>query len=391
MLGIFLCVLTVAFSAAAEEEKEWTFLIFLNANNNLDYYGDLNLKQMEEVGSTDKINIVVQWGSMKRPSVKRMLIQKNNSENKEQIISPVIEDLGAVDMGDPNEFLKFLKWGKEKFPAKKYFVSLWNHGNGWYKRKNKTDLHVNDISYDDKTGNKITTEQLGVVLKDFTTELGRKIDVLGSDACLMAMAEVASEVKDSVHYFAGSQEVEPGDGWPYSPFLSEWSQKSEIDGAGVGKILAEQYLKAYSENGVYTPGEVTFSVLDLDRMGDYEQFVASLSKELQTLSSEQLKQSVETAYNTLSFTYSDYKDLGHFLKLLNEKQLVSTETMENYTKTLGQLVISNQVSSAYVEAKGISIWLPDSEWQRSRNAERYEKLKFNQNSGWLEFLRKLEF
>ena len=109
--------------------KEWTFLVFLNAKNSLDRFGDLNLKQMEEVGSTDQVNIVIQWGSLARPSVKRMLIQKSTNPN--EITSPVVEDLGAVDMGSEAEFLRFLKWGAEKYPAKKYFVDVWNHGSGW--------------------------------------------------------------------------------------------------------------------------------------------------------------------------------------------------------------------------------------------------------------------
>ena len=47
-----------------------------------------------------------------------------------------------------------------------------------------------------------------------------KVDVLAFDACLMQMAEVAYEVKDLADYVVGSEETEPGPGYPYDPFLA---------------------------------------------------------------------------------------------------------------------------------------------------------------------------
>ena len=47
-----------------QPRKEWTFLIFLNGNNNLNRFGRDNLIDMEKVGSTDQLNIVVQWADI---------------------------------------------------------------------------------------------------------------------------------------------------------------------------------------------------------------------------------------------------------------------------------------------------------------------------------------
>src|SRR5207249_2834038 len=40
---------------------KWTFLVYLDAANNLRDFGPLNFNQMEQVGSTADVNIVVQW------------------------------------------------------------------------------------------------------------------------------------------------------------------------------------------------------------------------------------------------------------------------------------------------------------------------------------------
>lgn len=384
---IMICLMFASFAKAADDVKEWTFLLFLNGNNNLDSFGDVNLKQMEEIGSNKNINLVVQWGSMSRKTVKRLYIKKSTNHN--QVTSPVVQDIGAVDMGDYKELVKFLKWGHEKYPAKRYFVSVWNHGNGWHKNKPLPGgIQINDISYDDKTGNKITTEQLGIAMGEFAKILGRKVDLYGSDACLMSMVEVASEMSDSVSYFAGSQEVEPGYGWPYSTFIKEWTKNANIEGDKLGDILATEYLKAYS-GGIYGQNSVTFSILNLNKISQFENSVAGLAQELKSLTAGELNHVFDVSKKTQNFTYADYKDFSHFFNFLEASRYLSDKTNLSVTQSFNDFVISNKVSPTYADAKGLSIWLPESSWQFNSYQERYSKLKFNQRTNWLEFLAKL--
>src|SRR4051812_16677829 len=75
-----LCFALKAEAAAKPKKatvKEWTFLTFLNGNNNLDSFGALNINQMEQVGSTDQINIVVQWASLRNRRTQRLYITKD--------------------------------------------------------------------------------------------------------------------------------------------------------------------------------------------------------------------------------------------------------------------------------------------------------------------------
>src|SRR5271168_2763659 len=48
---------------AATPIRDWTMLVYLNGDNNLDSFGTTNLLAMETVGSTANINVVVQWAS----------------------------------------------------------------------------------------------------------------------------------------------------------------------------------------------------------------------------------------------------------------------------------------------------------------------------------------
>jgi len=48
----------------SKEDKEWTVMVYLNAKNNLERFGIKDVNEMEMVGSSDKVNIVVEFGRM---------------------------------------------------------------------------------------------------------------------------------------------------------------------------------------------------------------------------------------------------------------------------------------------------------------------------------------
>ena len=48
-----------------------------------------------------------------------------------QAVTPGIEDFGEVNSGSPQTLAWFIKTAIKMFPAKKYGLSLWDHGGGW--------------------------------------------------------------------------------------------------------------------------------------------------------------------------------------------------------------------------------------------------------------------
>lgn len=118
--------------------KEWTVLVYLNADNDLETFGITDFNEMASVGSSDEVNIVVEmdradgystsYGNWK--DAHRFKIEKGMTPTTNN----AIEHLGEINMGDPNELIKFIKWGQGNFPAKKYFLIIWDHGDGWRMR-----------------------------------------------------------------------------------------------------------------------------------------------------------------------------------------------------------------------------------------------------------------
>jgi Clostripain family len=388
--SFFVALAFTVFSIGAQAlplaEKEWTFLLFLNGHNSLSSFGDSNLIDMEKSGSSDQVNMVVEWGSLDTNLTRRMLVQK--STNPSKVTSPVLMNLKDHDMGDYKNLVNFVKWGAENFPARHYFVAVWNHGSGWHfqEMSNKNGaVHVNDISFDDNTGNKITTEQLGLAMGEIKQIIGRNVDIYGSDACLMAMAEVAAEMKDSVNYFVGSEDLEPGDGWPYAPFMKKWTATPNITPAELAILLSKEYVKSYSPGGVYSESEVTFSALDLSKLDALMNSTKVLSAHIRSLGKDSMKK-IKTALSSVQgYYYSDYKDYGDFVKVINALPISKNEKLfTDVSANIKEVVLSADSTPTFKKSTGVSIWIPT---YANEYMDRYTGLEFDKQTGWSSFLK----
>lgn len=371
---------------SAEPLREWSFLIFLNGHNNLDSYGEMNINQMEKIGSSDQLNVLVQWASMNKPTTQRLWIQKDDDFAK--VTSPVVQDLGKpADMGDPQSLEDFITWGAENFPAKHYFVVVWDHGSGWHlnslnKPRPRGGIYPQDISWDDRSGNYMTTEQLGQVIDRSAQRIGHKIDIVGTDACLMAMTEVAGELASNTSVFVGSEEVEPGAGWPYDTFLQRWMAKPNASAADVGRFLVEEYTASYS-GGSNGKQEVTLSAIALDQLGGLAQEMKVLGQKLARVTSAEAAKVLVALKASQTFTYSDYVDLAHFGRLLEAQKIDGLSSLiKRVQKAQARLVIANGTTDAYREAGGVAFWMPRSSYTYDQYIRRYSALHWNQSTQW---------
>jgi hypothetical protein len=387
IFSLLTCVflLTSISAASAATAKDWTFLVYINGNNSLDEFGQTNLIQMEKVGTTDTVNVVAEWASKSTGKTSRLLVQK--STNPDEVTSPILQTLDNPDMGDWNTLVDFIKWGVAAYPAQHYFISVWDHGNGWEpmtlnvgQTQPSQNFRPFGISLDENTGHQFSTPDLGAAMSQAAQIIGHKVDIYGSDACLMAMAEIAGEMSDSVNYLVGSQEVEPGPGWPYAEILTGWNQKPGMSSVEMANVVVQQYVRSYS-GGSNGHEEVTFSAFDLSKMGALNTAVSALGKQISSLSSAQKTKVVKAISKTQNFTDADYGDLEDFLSNLQGTSMDSN-VVGNLKTASSDFVIANQATSKYSKAHGVSIWLPSKTRQYTEYAKDYAPLKFNQNTGW---------
>ncbi|HBE88031.1 MAG TPA: hypothetical protein DDW67_02695, partial [Elusimicrobia bacterium] len=249
---------------AAAEEREWLVLVFISGVNDLGILNFANddVNEMEQVGSTDKVAVVVEYNILStdgsaantlqfQRGAKTLHVQRDADP---AITSPVIHESNDLDMGSWRHLVKFARRNILRFPAKKVLLVVWNHGSGTL-----------GIASDDVSGNKISVRDLGRALGQIKSAKGGKIDVLATDACLMQMAGVAYELKDHADVVVGSEEIIAGPGYPYHTMLAAINADPGMDAAGMGRALVSRYDAAYANS------RATLSALRTDRLGGFVQ------------------------------------------------------------------------------------------------------------------------
>ncbi len=357
--------------------KEWTFAVFLNADNNLDRFGVEDQEEMARVGSNEYVNVISLIDRERGPA-QINYIEKGNIKK--------IKDMGEMDMGDYKELVKFAKFIKENYPAKHYMIGIWNHGSGWKAKQDASNV-VRGISYDDSSSNHITNDQLAIATKEIAQVLGQKIDVINMDACLMGMSEVAYAIKDNCNYFVGSEETEAGKGTPYDDVL-----KGLKPGMSP-RDFANHWVNAYAESyngGSQGRDDSTQSAYDLSKTDAFLDALNGFAKAI--MAGKYSDKVMAAAGKTVKFAYPQNIDLLHFLKNLRPEVQGDTAlntAMDKLEKAAKAMIINNKTTGRYYNkyenAEGIAVYLPSNLMIESK----YLTLDYSKNVLWDDMLMAL--
>lgn len=373
--------------------KLWTVLIYLNADNDLEEFGVEDLNEMETVGSTELVNIIVQidrspgfdtsngdWTSARRYYVTK-------DQDFHEIGSTLIQDLDEVDMGDPEVLKEFVAWGKDKFPAKDYLLVLWNHGSGTIEAARATTLQqypcYRAISFDDTSGSAITIPQLGTVLENVAP-----VTIVAFDASLMQMLEIAYEIKNSAGIMIGSEESPPGEGFPYDKWLDDLVADPAMEAEKIASIIVDETV-----NYVGARFSATQSAIRLDRIGDLAQTVDALALKLTAKASvlaSECAAAREEAQHYAAFStnsiYNSFKDLHDYARLIEENILdaevvaVARQVQEAVRDTV---TAEAHTGTGVSRSNGIALYVSEPGQVQSE----YNKLKWAKETHWDEWLR----
>lgn len=377
-------------SAVKPAPKEWTVMIYMNGKNDLETFALKNANDMEKVGSTSKVNIVVELGRMQGydssdgnwTGSRRMLIIKDNNPNK--ITSPVVQTIKDADMGNWEHLVDFATWARAGYPAKRYMLIIWNHGSGWKSVAGKLGFkdfqrdagnpvfQTEGISYDEATGHHISTVDMG---KAFAKIGG--VDLFATDACLMQTIEVAYEIRNYAPVIVGSEETEPGDGYDYTAFLKALTANPGSSPQQTGQFVVETYKAFYTaKHQTATYSEIVTSALGglAQRMSAFADAVKGANE------GPVVKNALAQAQR---FADPDSKDLYNFVQLvLKDSKDSSVQSAGNdlMSYVSGTLVTDNGVVNL-PNAHGMAVYLPNYTYDGS-----YAGLAFAKDSKWADFV-----
>jgi hypothetical protein len=375
------------------EFAEWTVMVYLDADNNLESAGIDDINEMEMVGSTSEVNIVVQVDrvpySVLASSNQGYADNTSNDNwtttrryyitqdfNPVLINSPLKIDLGELNMGDPQTLVDFANWAANNYPAKKYLLVIWNHGGGF-----RSLNLAKDIAWDDTNGgDKITMPELEDALSTITAQIGKNIDLVGMDACFMAMTEVAYQIKDYADILVTSEESEPEGGWPYDTILSQLVSNPLISPEELATDIVDKYIYSYPFSNV------TQSAIDLSYIDSLASQLSNLALAIMddTLTPKDIY--IDAAYSSQHYDDPDFIDLYDFCdKIFDHSNSLEIKNMAIIIQqTLSSTVINSDYSGWGVSgSKGLSIYFP---WYYSYDSEKYNDTNFAQDTFWDEML-----
>ncbi len=321
-----------------------------------------DLDEIFTVELPENVNIVFQTGGAKRwsfphanPNRSQRFVYDTNGVR-------LVDESQIQDMGNPQTVTDFLNFCEENYDADHKVLIFWDHGSG-----------VGGLCHDEIFNNTLTLPELQKALTDAYGEQPEEkpLEMIGYDACLMASLEVSEFVYPYAKYMVGSEELEPGDGWNYHVWLSEFVKDTSVNGAQLGKYIVDSFTESYAavNNALVFMGKPlvrmdgTLSVIDLDKAHQTYQAYANLSTEM-------LRQVIEkpttmakigrAAQNAIKFGSGYYNvintiDLGTFLESL--ENTFPTEA-SNVHRLMNEAVLYRRATKYFEEAQGISVYFP---------------------------------
>jgi hypothetical protein len=277
--------------------SEWTILVYLNAKNNLEPFAFPNFLQMASVGSTAEVKIVLEMGRPKRhyssrygawSKTLRFVVEKGAEPTETNIVA----DLGDTNMGDVRYLIDFVAWGRKTYPSKRTMLVIWNHGQGW--RAPEEDgvpppppalPHAGHryVSNDDDTGDKLYNRAIQDALAAHLA--GERLDVVAFDACLMSMIETAYALRGVSKVMVGSEELEPGNGWNYTRWLTRLlAAGGKVEAPELGRLMVQGMKQEYRDTD-----PTTLSAIDLAQVEPLASAISSFADVAISRLSENLK------------------------------------------------------------------------------------------------------
>ena len=336
--------------------------------------GTTDLAEMMQVGSTDNLKVIVTTGGANKDgwrTVKRRLINRGSETE--------ISDLGNLNMGQPATLQDFIEWAVENYPADKYALIMWDHGAGAIGGEPYNIVFGNDENNNDG----LSLPEIRQALQSAYTTTGKKFDLIGFDACLMATLETASIMSSFGNDLVASEELEPGHGWDYAAILSAIKSNSDISGAVLGQTIADSYKSHAQTESPSSAPEITLSVIDLSKVSN----VINRLESLATAAGTNIQNSGQTAWSTIADGRSKAEDYGGETDMADLKHIAQNITPAYPTEAnaliaaIDQAVLYKIKGAARPNSNGLSIFLPNKNINNPGLADMitaYDNLDFSQ-------------
>jgi len=381
------------------ENDQWTIMVYMAADNNIESFADFDLNAMKQAGSNDEVDIIALYDGTQNGDSKLYRILRSNHEVLNDS-GEVIPGSNEVNMGNPNTLTNFIDWTVTNYPASHYCLILMGHGKFPKGQTQVSYMGFYKICRDDRSLDFLDVS--GGELKQALNNVAGDInfDIIGFDGCLMGMLEVAYEVKDFADYMIAPEDhqyafgydslgriVIDDYGWDYS-WLRTLVQNPSSYSSNV-ESLCKLIVDDYDDDDIC--GEASLSAIDLSKAGSLASEVSSLGNYILSKESEYV---YEIRYaKKAAKVYGNYgPESGEYVKLFVdlytfaeelERLVTDDSTIDSYANNIvnkvSQMVIADNNEND--RSKGIAIYFADPGSGQGNNGD-YRDFTFSDNTKW---------
>lgn len=404
----------------AQHQYKWTFMVYLDSDWDIEVeipqslppeslylmpppvmiipgerFGYEEMNEMEAVGSTSDVAIIVQidryYGGADRYFI-------THDTNMSKLSSPVVQNLGEVNMADPSTLTAFINWTNYWYPADRLALVMHDHGAGFL--GTCVDNGEEDI---------ITMPELKTALYNAKTAIGdRKIDLIGFIACLMQMSEVAHQARDYGKVLVASEEVmyaamgpnaEINVGWPFDTILANLATTPSMNEITLATVIIDRLKDLFYQHTEHIDVPPTISALNLDQVDCLAQQLDVLSGLLINKLNDNLRAFIQDCRaHSEQFFYPFFIDLYNFTEALcaytdSEIQQAAYNVLMQINSTVmyewhwPYCSSKNPTFYPPIDAHGVSVYFPSLASTYTQYRTSYEELDMSTGYGWDDFLR----
>jgi hypothetical protein len=365
VLMIMPALLLSAPTTADTAEAKWTVMIYMDGDNNVESYALDDLSELEEVGSSEDVNIVVLLDTYQETA---------NLLYVESPASTVIENWGEPNMGDPATLTAFIDAAEAMYPADKYALVMWDHGGG-----------IGGLCWDDDNdGDRLRMDEFRAGIVD----AGLAFDVIVLNACVMATAEIAHQMVGYADYMVFSQENMYAVGFPYDLVADSLVSDADMTGEAFCLMMTAHYRDQFIELGW---SGVTISVYDMACVDSVAGAVGAFGNAQKATVATYYKE-----YKTLrrlTPAPNNAADLITYATLVRDSEVIADGAVKSSAQAVitavDEAIIYEWHSEDVESEHGLGIWFPTKSvkyyWSDSYE-EMYRGLLFDGATGWADFL-----
>ena len=253
---------------------EWTFIVYMAADNNLESAAISDMNEMESAGAflsgNNSVLVLLDRaagydatnGDWSGTRLFRVLEDSSVSQSaltSERLSCPELglscEYETELDMANKDTLANLLSFARREYNAKHYALIVWGHGNGW---RGSDASGSKAFAEDSFSGGCMSICDLRMAIDEGMG--GEELDFVGFDTCFGNCIELCYELSSSARLLAGTPALVPSGGWNYTDFF-ELFAKSSMSVAELADCAVEQFKKSYSSYA-----HACFSVVDISKL-----------------------------------------------------------------------------------------------------------------------------